>query len=83
MKFIKKKLNVCNSLVNQFADEFNISPIVMEQIIARGNDSKEKIAEFLNPTQKSYYNPFLLKGMQEFTERIKKAIKDKEKIGFW
>lgn len=80
MKFIKKKLNVCNSLVNQFADEFNIARIIMEQIIARGNDSKEKIAEFLNPTQKSYHNPFLLKGMQEFAERIRKAIKDKEKI---
>lgn len=80
MRFIKKKLNVCNSLVKQFADEFNISPIIMEQIIARGNDSKEKIIEFLNPTKKSYYDPFLLKGMNEFVERIKKAIKNKERI---
>ncbi|MDD3231951.1 MAG: single-stranded-DNA-specific exonuclease RecJ [Clostridia bacterium] len=80
MKFIKKNSNVCASDVNKFATEFNISPIIIEQIIARGNDSAEKIAEFLNPSQKSYHNPFLLKGMTEFVERIKIAIQNKEKI---
>jgi single-stranded-DNA-specific exonuclease len=80
MKFIKKNLNVSKSLVNQYASEFNITPIIMEQIIARGNDSKEKIIEFLNPTKKSFHNPFLLKGMSEFVERIKKAIEKKENI---
>lgn len=80
MKFIKKNLNVSKSLVNQYATEFNISPVIMELIIARGNDSKEKIVEFLNPTKKSFHNPFLLKGMSEFVERIKKAIEKKENI---
>jgi len=52
----------------------------MEQIIARGNDNAEKITEFLNPSQKSYHNPFLLKGMTEFVERIKIAIQNKERV---
>lgn len=80
MKFIKKKLDIQASLVKKFSEEFDITPVIMEQIIDRGNDTREKIIEFLNPSEKSYHNPFLLKGMKECCERIKIAIRDQEKI---
>lgn len=80
MKFIKNKCEVSPEFVCTCAKKFNISPLIMEQIINRGNDDIEKITEFLNPTSRSFHNPFLLSGMSEFVERIKKVKKSNERV---
>ena len=48
MRFVKKEISsVSPAFVNECSKKFNITPIIMEQIIARGNDTFEKIEEYL------------------------------------
>ncbi len=64
----------------EIAKKYNISPIVLELMAGRGVTSEEKLKQYLNPTDSSFYNPFLLSGMKELVERIKLAIKNNEKV---
>ncbi len=67
-------------LKEQFSKEYNISPAVVDILFARGIDTKEKIDAFLNPSEKDFHDPFLLKDMDRAVERIKKALKDDERV---
>lgn len=81
MRFVKKEISsVSPAFVNECSKKFNITPIIMEQIIARGNDTFEKIEEYLNPSEKSFRDPFKLSGMKEFVERISLAKQKNDKI---
>ena len=64
MKFIKKEnATVSPDFVIECSKKFNITPIIMEQIIARGNDTIEKVREYISPSENSFHDPFKLKGM--------------------
>ena len=83
MLFVKSKQkieNISDENVKNFSQKFNIHPIVMRQIIARGFNTFDTIQEFLYPSKKSFNNPFDLNGMQEFVNRLNFALKNKEKI---
>ena len=80
MKFIKKEGSVNRSFLAKCSKQFDITPQIMEQIILRGNNTIEKISEFLKPSMKSLRNPFNLSGMHELIERIKAAKEKNEKV---
>ncbi|SES97034.1 single-stranded-DNA-specific exonuclease RecJ [Anaerobranca gottschalkii] len=65
--------------VEELANEHNISPFIAELLIKRGIAS-EDVPAFLNPKLEDLYSPFRLKDMEKGVERIKRAIKNKEKI---
>lgn len=81
MKFVKRDSGeVSPEFLAECSRKFDITAVILEQIILRGNDTIEKITEFLNPSQKSFRNAFDLKGMAEFVQRIKKAQELNERV---
>ncbi len=66
------RIKLCNSL--------NISPIFAQILINRNLQDPEVARRFLYADISNCYDPFLLKGMDKASHRIKKAIENKEKI---
>lgn len=61
-------------------NKYNIHPKVREIMRNRGVETDEDLASFLNPTDKFFYDPFLLSGMQKLVDRINFAVNNNEKI---
>ncbi|HEY8390888.1 MAG TPA: single-stranded-DNA-specific exonuclease RecJ [Clostridia bacterium] len=63
-------------------NNFNLklSKTVLEILSARGLQSEQQIRQFLNPTEKDLYDPFLLSGMRELTSRLQEACQNNETI---
>ncbi len=78
-KFRKHDANA----VNKLAAELEVNPLIAALLIARGHETSEKAAEFLNPSPAHLHEPFLLKGMREAVDRIQRAVDDHEKILIW
>lgn len=55
-------------------------PLTARLLCSRGMDTKEKVAEFYNTANLSFYDPYLLKDMDKAVARIKKAIENKERV---
>lgn len=54
---------------------------LIEKLLAnRGLTDPDRVHSYLYPNKKSFHNPFLMKDMDKAVERIKKAIKDQERI---
>ncbi|MFI3166987.1 MAG: DHHA1 domain-containing protein [Bacillota bacterium] len=68
------------SLSNSFASEFNIAPKVMNLIVARGIDTKEKLQTFLFASEEDFSSPFDLVGMKEGVEMLKTAVDGNQRI---
>lgn len=66
--------------VKELATEFGISSLVAEILVARGQDTVEKVKRFLEPTSESFYDPYQLFDMQRAIERIQEAIVNEEHI---
>ncbi len=60
-------------------NKYNISPLVLELLNKRGIVDSA-LDSFLNPTDSEFHDPFLLHDMDRLAERIKRAIRDKEKV---
>ncbi len=60
--------------------DFALPPVIATILLNRGISEPEK---FINPTEDSLLDPFLMKGMEEATERIIKALEQKEKIAIY
>lgn len=59
----------------------NPSRSLFEKLLDNRNITEEIVADFLNPDLKNgFHNPFLMKNMRKSIERIKKAIKNQERI---
>ena len=69
-----------DTVVSQFATEFNIDKKVMEIIYSKGYRTKEEITNFLSPETQSFVNPFKLKGMKELCDKIHDAVKTKKDV---
>lgn len=83
MRFIKNNLSqqvVPADFLAEASQKFDMSPKIMEQIILRGNNSIEKIEQFLNPTLNMFRNPFDLSGMAELVQRLEKAKQQNETV---
>lgn len=66
--------------VLHLAKETKIHPLITRLCWLRGVRTAHDLRRFLELDSFTFYDPFLLKGMKEATERIKKAIAQKEKI---
>ncbi len=62
------------------ADSLNISNILATILILRGITNFHEAKKFFRPDLESLYDPFLMDGMQEATDRIINAITCNEKI---
>ena len=62
------------------ADEFHITPMTARILRNRDLCSHEEIQAFLSGTLSSLHDPFLMKGMKEAVEMIKKAVSEGRKI---
>jgi single-stranded-DNA-specific exonuclease len=49
-------------------------------MVQRGITSEEEVQQFLNPSLRDLYDPFLYPDMEKAVERLNKAVGDKEKI---
>ncbi len=61
-------------------EENNINILLAKILVNKGITNKEQIEKFLNPTRHDFYDPFLMPDMKKATDRILKAINNKEKI---
>ncbi|MGJ9381846.1 single-stranded-DNA-specific exonuclease RecJ [Salipaludibacillus sp. CF4.18] len=67
-------------LIHYLARQFNIDPIVMKVLCAKGLKNEEVISEFFYPSIENLHDPFLLNDMRKAVCRIIQGMKRKEKI---
>ena len=70
---------VDNELLNKIKDEFNVSEIMARLLCAR-NIEYDEIGNYLNGTLDDLLDPYGLKDMDKFVDRVDEAIKKNEKI---
>ncbi len=58
----------------------NISPILLSLLHKRGLESEAEIEHFLNPTESDFSDPYLLHDMDRLVDRIRRAVRDNEKV---
>lgn len=81
MEFIKN--NECtfdDNLILKFSSKFNMHPDVIKLLFARNIKTEEEIINFLNPPETNFFDPFLLKNMNEVVNKINTAISLDKKI---
>jgi single-stranded-DNA-specific exonuclease len=64
----------------ELAEKFRLSPPVCRLMVQRGITSEEEVQQFLNPSLRDLYNPFLYPDMEKAIERLNKALGNKERI---
>lgn len=67
----------------QLKNDLKINDVLATLLLNRGLDTKEKAVRFLYGTLDDLYSPFLLQDMKKAVQRIKVAIENNEKIGFF
>src|SRR3954468_24560335 len=67
-------------LTHHIAREARISSLVARLLVARGVETAEAAARFLDPKLDHLYSPYLMKGMREAVARIQRAIAAAERI---
>ena len=82
MKYINKlnSIKFNTKQVKSLANELNLSENIIKLLLSRNIQTKTEIQNFLNSSLNSFYNPFLLKGMQEAVNKIKSAIENNRRI---
>lgn len=81
MVVINKNENLIDKKVlNDICEKFNLNKLVAEILVNRGINSLEKVDKFLNDDINMLKDPFLMLNMRDVTNRIVKAIENKEKI---
>ncbi len=66
--------------VENLKEKYKINNLLATILVNRGITSEEKIRQFLEPTRKDFYDPYLMKDMEIAVERIIKAIENQEKV---
>jgi single-stranded-DNA-specific exonuclease len=64
----------------ELAARLKISPLVAQVLLNRGIDSAQQGQNFLKPSLKLLHEPSLIPGLEIASERIAKAVRDREKI---
>lgn len=80
-KWILAKQNP--KLSKKISDKLGISPLTSQVLINRGVNSEIEAENFLNPSLFDLPSPFLMKGMQEAVERLKKSVYLGQKIAVY
>ena len=78
----KKQWAFCppSDKADQLAQSLKVSPIFAQVLINRGMTEPASCQSFINPKLTDLIEPTLMPGALAAVERIKKAIRDKEKI---
>ena len=77
----KWEINKVDELkVTEIENDYKISNLLAKILVNRGITDKKDIQQFLNPTRKDFYNPYLMPDMDKAVERIIKAINHNEKV---
>ena len=66
--------------VKEIENKYQINNLLAKILVNRGITTEKDIKQFLTPTRKDFYNPYLMPDMQKAVERIIKAIDNKEKV---
>lgn len=77
--FDEEQLNKIRSL----ARELNLTEITVKLLVARGVDTPEKIKSFLSPSREHFLSPFLMQGMQEGVELIRRAKEEEWNVAIF
>lgn len=75
-----ESIEVDSSLQTQLSEKLNIHHTIAKMLIRRGMKDIEAIRQFLSPSYEELHDPYLLSGMKEAVERIRRALEKKEKI---
>ncbi|MFI3163144.1 MAG: single-stranded-DNA-specific exonuclease RecJ [Bacillota bacterium] len=67
-------------LACEFAREYNVAPKVMNLIVARGIDTKEKLRDYLFASENDFSSPFDLIGMKEGVAMLSDAVENNKRI---
>jgi len=70
-------------LRDKLAKSLEISPITAQILVNRGIENETEANLFLNCTLFDLPSPYLMKGMDRAIERIKKALKNNERIAIY
>ena len=68
------------TVISELSKQFDLDKRVMEVIYSKGYHTKDEIAKFLSPLEQNYVDPFLLSGMRDCADKIKKAAQEGKKI---
>ena len=66
--------------VNEIETKYQINNLLAKILVNRGITTEKDIKQFLSPTRKDFYDPYLMPDMEKAVERIIKAIDNKEKV---
>jgi single-stranded-DNA-specific exonuclease len=64
----------------ELADRLKTSPVIAQVLLNRGIDQPEDCFAFLRPSLKCLHDPNLLPNLPKATERIARAIREREKV---
>lgn len=65
---------------NLISLKFGISPLTASVLINRGIEREEDVELFLFPTLEKLHNPYLMPGVKEGVERLRRALANGEKV---
>ena len=81
MKYISSNQSNYNiKQLNNLSKKFNVPTYIIKHLFSLNIKTEKEIADFFNPGLSQFYNPFLLKGMQEAVNKINDAISNNKKI---
>lgn len=69
-----------NKQIKSLSQELKLSENTIKLLFSRNIKTKEQIQDFLSSGLNSFYNPFLLSGMQEAVNKINNAINSNKRI---
>lgn len=78
-----KKWILCkqdSDMASMFVKELNVSIVIAQLLINRGIDNIDSARQFVSADLASLHDPFLLTDLQKAIDRIKQALRTKEKI---
>lgn len=67
-------------LVAQLVKDRKLSPMIAKILVARGVTTSEQATFYLEMDESNLHDPFLLYGMKETVELVKRAIEEQKKI---
>ena len=69
-----------SGIVEQLAQEINVSETIARILISRGIDTYDKAKEYFRPSFQYLHDPFLIDGMDRAVDRVQHALDRQEKI---
>ena len=77
---IYEKNEQTENKINELVKREKINKLLATILVNRNMTEPEQLKIFLHPTRKDFHNPYLMPDMRKAVDRIKQAIKNKEKV---